>query len=126
MATLSILAEQHLYRFLEEHGNNRVKRELLDFWGAHPSAKFSRLAIYSAMDYPKRDMERALKDMLAEGIVDMHICRGLTLYSLTINEERCQPILELAALGRDQWLLMVRHMGERDEVTKCQCSIGSD
>jgi len=123
MATLSVLAEQHLYRFLEEHGNNRVKRELLDFWGAHPNAKFSRLAIYSAMDYPKRDMERALKDMLAEGIVDMHICGELTLYSLTINEEMRQPILELAALGRDRWLLMVRHVEERDEVTKCHVAV---
>jgi hypothetical protein len=42
METLTVSTEEYLYRFLEEHGRNRVKRELLDFWSRHPDAKFSR------------------------------------------------------------------------------------
>ena len=32
MAVPSVLNEESLYRFLEEHGNNRAKMGLLTFW----------------------------------------------------------------------------------------------
>ncbi|MBI3040346.1 MAG: hypothetical protein HYY80_01605, partial [Chloroflexi bacterium] len=58
MATPRVLNEMSLYRFLEEYGDNRVKRELVFFWGCHPNAKFARNAIYYALDCAKLEMDR--------------------------------------------------------------------
>jgi hypothetical protein len=101
METLTVSIQEGLYHFLEEHGNNRIKRELLDFWGRHPDARFSRYVICFALDCGKLEAERALKAMVDAGLVDNHENNGVTLYSLTKNEEKRRPVLELVALDWD-------------------------
>lgn len=120
MEAPNVLAEESLYRFLEKHSDNRVKRELLLFWGMHPNARFDRKAICYALDCSKLDTEGALRAMVEEGLLDKCISNDVTLYSLTKNEERRRPVLKLAAFGRDQWQLMLKRMDQRDMVTKCQ------
>lgn len=110
METLTVGTQEELYRFLEEHGNNRVKRELLNFWGRHPDARFSRYAICFALDCGKLEAEKALRAMVDAGLVDNHKNNGLTLYSLTKNEEKRRRVLELAAVGWDQWNIMIKRM----------------
>jgi hypothetical protein len=110
METLTVSTQEELYRFLEEHGNNRVKRELLEFWGLHPDAKFSRYAICFALDCGKLEADRALRDMVDAGLVDNHANNGLPLYSLTRNEEKRQPVLELAALSWNQWNILTKRI----------------
>ena len=112
--------EESLYRFLEEHGNNRVKRELLLFLGMHPYAKFSRSTICYAVDSNKLDMKMALRDMVEAKLLDTHIYNGVTLYSLTTNEDIRRLLLALAALGWDRWQLMLRRAEQIDKVAKCQ------
>jgi hypothetical protein len=113
METLSVSTEEELYHFLEEHGTNRVKRELLAFWGRHSDAKFSRRVICYALDCSKLEAEGALRAMVDAGLVDNHTNNGLTLYSLTENEERRRLVLELAALDWDQWNTMIKRMEQR-------------
>ncbi len=103
MEAPNVLTEESLYRFLEEHGDNRVKRELLLFWGMHPNARFDRKVICYALDYSKLDTEGALRAMVEEELLDKHICNGVTLYSLTRNEERRQQLLALSTFGWDRW-----------------------
>jgi len=110
METLTVTTQEELYHFLEEYGNNRVKRELLSFWGRHPEAKFSRYAICFALDCGKLEVEKALRAMVDGGLVDNHTNNGLTLYSLTKNEEKRRPVLELAALDWDQWNTMIKRI----------------
>ena len=105
MVALHDLTEESLYCFLREHGNSRVKRQLLLFWGMHPNAKFSMLALRCAVDCSRLDMKVALRSMIEEGLLDTHIYNDVSLYSLTKNEEKRQPVLELAALGWDRWRL---------------------
>lgn len=112
--------EESLYRFLEEHGNNRMKRELLLFWGMHPNAKFNRLIICYAVDSNKLDIKIVLGAMVEAGLLDTHIYNGETLYSLTTNEDRRRPLLALAALDWDRWQLMLRRMGEGDRAANFQ------
>jgi hypothetical protein len=107
---MTITIHNDLYRFLREHGNNRVKRELLLFWGMHPRAKFNKFTICYAIDSSKLDMTRALKDMIAEGLVETHAGNIEPLYSLTTDEERRRPVLELAAIGWDGYQLMLKRM----------------
>lgn len=120
METLTISTEENLYRFLEVHGNNRVKRELLTFLGMHPNAKFTRHVICYALDCGKLEVDRALKALVGAELVDTHVDNSLTLYSLTKNEEKHRPVLELAAMGWDQRRLMLRRIERRYKVVECQ------
>ena len=120
MATPSFLNEEFLSRFLQEHSDHRVKRELLLFWGMHPNAKFSRFAICYAVDSNKLDMKMALRDMVEAKLLDARIYNSVTLYSLTTNEDIRRLLLALAALGWDRWQLMLRRAEQIDKVAKCQ------
>lgn len=113
MITPYVLAEESLYHFLEEHGNNRVKRELIHFWGIHPNARFDRKGICYALDCSKLDAERALGAMVEEGLLNKHVAKGVTLYSLTTNQERRQPILALATLDWGRWQLMIKRVDRK-------------
>lgn len=124
MVTPNILNEESLYRLLEEHGDDRVKRGLLFFWGNHPNAKFARYAICHALDSSKLEMNRALRALVEAGLVDTHILNGVTLYSLTVNEERRRPVVELAALDWGQWRFMLKRIEQKDKVAKSQSVSG--
>jgi len=110
MVAPSILSEEQMLRFLEEYAGDRLKMELLAFWGRHPNARFSRGAISCALDCKKLNIDRALKDMVEVGLVDIYNCNGVPFYSLTVNEERRRPVMELACLGWGQLQLMIRRI----------------
>ena len=120
METLTVSTEESLYRFLEEYGRNREERELLAFWGMHPNARFTRYAICYGLDCNKQEANRALMALVEQGIIDTSSSNGLIFYSLTKNEEKRRPVVELAALGWDQWLAMLRRIENRERSTKCQ------
>ena len=86
MGSLNILNEESLYRFLEEHGDNRVKMRPLIFWGCHPNAKFARNAIGYALDSSKLEVDNALRVLVQAGLVDTHMHNDMTFYSLTTND----------------------------------------
>jgi DNA-binding IclR family transcriptional regulator len=113
------MTEEDLYHFLEEHGGNRVRGELLAFWGRHPNVKFGKSAICHALDYNKSDVERALKALAETGLVETHIYNEAMLYSLTTNEERRQLAVGLGALSWDRLQLMLRRMERSERVTNC-------
>lgn len=117
MEALNVLTEESLYRFLEQHGDSRVKRELLAFWGRHPNAKFSKRVLCYTLDCNKLDAERTLRAMVEAGLLDKHISNSVTLYSLTTNEDSRRPILALATLGWDRWQLMIKRVERRDKAS---------
>lgn len=119
MLAPDILSEEQLSRFLEEFAGDRLKVELLAFWGRHPNARFTVGAISCALDCRKLDTDKALKDMVEVGLVDTYTHNDVLFFSLTMNEERRPPVLELASLGWDRWQVMLRRIERRDEVAKC-------
>ena len=112
----STLNEASLYRFLEEHGDDQVKRELFFFWGCHPNAEFAGHIICYALDRGKLEMNRALRDLVKMGLVDTHSANGVNLYSLTTNEERRRPVLELVVLSWNQWNIMTKRIEQERRV----------
>jgi hypothetical protein len=110
MGTLTVSSEESLYQFLEEHGKSREERELLAFWGMHPNARFTRYAICYGLDCTKLEASRALMTMVVKGLIDTSSSNGSIFYSLTSEEEKRRPVLELADLGWDQWLAMLRRI----------------
>jgi len=77
----------------EENTDSRVSREFLVFWSMHPNAKFNKAAIRYALDFTKLEIEMALATLVETGLVDQHVSNGVTLYSLTTNEEKRKPII---------------------------------
>ena len=86
-----------------ERGTDRVKRELLLFWGTHSNARFDWPTICYALEGNGVELERALSGLVASGLVDVCVQNGQTFYSLTTNEERRRPIVELATPGHNWW-----------------------
>jgi hypothetical protein len=104
------LAKEELRRFLQRHGDNRTKRELLLFWGKHPNARFTKFALCYAVDCSGLQAEQSLKAHMEAGLVEEHTNeRGLTFYSLTTDEAKRQQVIELADFDWSQWNLMLRY-----------------
>jgi hypothetical protein len=99
MAAPNVSTREELLGFLEQYATDRLKTELLAFWGRHPKAKFSRSAIRCALDFGKLDVDRALEQLVETGLVDVCANSKMPLYSLTANEERRRLVLELASLS---------------------------
>ena len=73
--------------FLDTYGSTRAKQEVILFWALHPNTKFSRLAVLSAMERSRIEVERALTDMVKDGLLNVNSQNGLVTYSLTSNED---------------------------------------
>lgn len=100
MAAPHVSTEEEFLRFLGDCATDRLKRELLAFWGRHPNARFSRGVICCALDFARLDVDRALKQMVETGLVELWTQNDSTpLYSLTTDEEIRHLALEAASLG---------------------------
>jgi len=103
MTATHVRTAKKAHVFVEEDAEGRAKRELLIFWGMHPNAKFDKSAISYALGCTRTEIERALVGLLETGLVDQCVSNGVTLYSLTRNEEKRHPILTYATHGHDWW-----------------------
>ena len=72
------------------------------FWALHPNARFSRLAVLSAMECSRLDVEKALTSMSNDHLVDVRCENGLTTYSLTLDENIRQMVTSLGTLDWNQ------------------------
>ena len=109
MVLLNSTARIDLDVFLERYGDTRAKQEAILFWALHPNARFSRLAVLSAMECSKLDAERALAHMVNNELVNMRSDNGLTIYSLTPSENIRQMLAQFSALDWAQRQIMFAH-----------------
>ncbi|MCX6012445.1 MAG: hypothetical protein NTV30_03345 [Chloroflexi bacterium] len=76
----------HIDDFLNECKTNRLKSELLSFWGRHPNASFTWNAIYYAMDFSKSDVINTLDCFMERGVIETRMINEYMFYSLANNE----------------------------------------
>ncbi|HEY48823.1 MAG TPA: hypothetical protein G4O13_02100 [Dehalococcoidia bacterium] len=110
MATSSLF-NQELLQFCGEHARDRFSMELLAFWGRHPHGRFTVGAITCAMDAKRLSVERALRGLVAQGLVTASVQNDKTLYYLVDNEKIRQQIVELAELNWCGRRAMVENLG---------------
>lgn len=92
-----------LLQFARKHGNSMGRFLVLQFWGKHPETHFSLPCINGAVDGKKLDLKEAMGMLVEEGIVEEKTTtRGVTLYSLTCNPEKREPVMALARLDWEQ------------------------
>ena len=92
--------------------NNRCCLMLLRFFVAHPNGRFSKLAIVHAIDdnNSKTEVEKALRQMVDEGILMINIENDVSFYLLTREEPIRQSILEMAEFDWRHWQIVLDYI----------------
>ncbi|MCX7911389.1 MAG: hypothetical protein N2506_00265 [Dehalococcoidales bacterium] len=91
---------------------DRCSLALLRFFVAHPNGRFSKLAIINAIDYhiERPDIERALAQMVEEGILTLTVENSISFYTLTRNEPVRQIVMDLGEFGWRYWQLILEYV----------------
>ena len=79
-----------LSRFIEEQRNDYYAWQLIIFFSEHPYVRFNRLAIIHALtqDNGRRYIQKALDDLIEQGIIKASADSSLPLYSLAEDMRR--------------------------------------
>jgi hypothetical protein len=83
----------------EQRGQNRLKRDLMFFWGMHSVGKFDERTISYALDYGLPDVQKELQVLVESGVVEKEVENGVSVYCLTMNEAKRRSIVEWASPG---------------------------
>src|SRR3990172_4669586 len=86
-----------LANFLVQHATSASRLGVLLFWSRHPQTKFTIDGIDLAVETRKQDIKEGLEALVAEGVVSKEQTpTGVTLYSLTTEPQKREPVLTLA------------------------------
>ena len=109
MTIAAIAIQEKLRQFMgEEYADNQYcLLEILRFFGRHPSTRFSRLAIVHALSGGKSQIERVLAYLANKGLIKANIENDILFYQLTENNSLRSFVLEIAALDRHQWQIVL-------------------
>jgi hypothetical protein len=92
--------------------NNHCSLALLRFFVAHPNGRFSKLAIVHAIDdnSSKPEVEKALMQMVDEGLLMLNIENEMSFYLLTREESVRQSIMQMAEFDWRHWQLVLDYI----------------
>jgi hypothetical protein len=114
--TMTTITEINTRQSVSQFTNNMVYDRcclgLLRFFGAHPNSRFSKLAIFHAIDEngSRTKVEMALIQLINEGIIKIDIENDMRLYLLTKDEPVRQLVLDMAKLDWRQWQMVVEYI----------------
>ena len=113
MTVSDIAILEKLHQFIKEYADSYCCLELLRFFGRHPRARFSRLAVVNALNVNGRrpNIEKALKHLIDKGVLKIYIENNICLYSLTEDESLSSLASYLAKLDWHQWQRIVHDSG---------------
>ena len=79
-----------LSRFIEEQRNDYYAWQLILFFSEHPYVRFNRLAVIHALNQEngRRYIQKALDELIEQGIIKASTEGNLPLYSLAENMRR--------------------------------------
>jgi DNA-binding transcriptional ArsR family regulator len=75
---------------------------MMIFWGVHCHGRFDMPTICYALDSGSEDVEHELRSLADLGIVNREVEDGVTLYSLTRNEDKRRAIVERVSPGHTE------------------------
>lgn len=121
MFNAEITIPENLYQFAREYVEDHYCLKLLQFFGTHPYATFSKLAIVHALNASGERLyiERALDFLTAKEAIKTSVSNGFALYSLSDKEPLRKLALALSKLGCYQWQILISKPGDarRDAVS---------
>jgi len=100
-------------QYIKEFADNPYCLELIQFFGWHPGARYSLLAILHALSVngEKLGIEQALQRLVDKGIVRTYIENNTPLYYLTDAEPLQKAALEMTGMDWHRWQGMLRQTG---------------
>ncbi len=103
----SLYIEQLMKKFVR----NRSYLGLLRFFASYPGGRFSKLAIFHAIDDEcnRLEMSRALEEMVKGKILDVTVDNGNDYYMLAKEEVLRRLVLNMAVFERRDWQLILKH-----------------
>lgn len=107
---------------LEKHLTSRSRLDLLVFWGRYPGGWFDRAAIKPFTRASRREVEQALEELVAEGVIRCQRDGHVSYYALTEDVEVRGAVQELPRLTPNErrYLLHLsahQREGSREEHT---------
>jgi hypothetical protein len=101
---------ENLCQLIKDYGNDPYCLELIQFFGWHPSARFSCRAILHSLgvNCGRHYIEKALHQLVDKGVVTTYSENDILLYCLTDDKPLRQTILEITRLDWSQWQVMLR------------------
>ncbi len=100
--TRGIIISAELSHFIKENSDDYYTLQLMLFFADHPYTRFNELAIIHALnpECGRRGIQKALRELVAKGIIKTCVDSNMHLYSLLENARSL--ILELAGLDLGQ------------------------
>jgi len=101
----------YMGQLMRKFVSNRCCLGLLRFFAIHPNGRFSKLAIVHAIDEGGRlEVERALAQMVDEGIIKTVSENNISFYMLTKEEAMRRLVLNMALFDWRDWQLVLEHI----------------
>jgi hypothetical protein len=110
MATAQVTERGYLCQLIKEYNDDPYCLELIRFFGWHPNARFSGLAVLHALSVggERRYVEKALSQLVDKGMVKTYSENDIAFYCLTDDKALRQSVLDVARLDWSQWQVMLR------------------
>jgi hypothetical protein len=101
---------EFLCQLIKEYGDDPYCLELIQFFGSHPHARFSGLAILHALSVSGERLyvEKALRQLVDKGLVKTYSENNIAFYCLTDDDALRQAALDATRLDWSQWQVMLR------------------
>ena len=101
---------EFLCQLIKEYGDDPYCLELIQFFGWHPHARFSGLAILHALSVSGERLyvEKALRQLVDKGLVKTYSENNIAFYCLTDDDALRQAALDATQLDWSQWQVMLR------------------
>ncbi len=112
MTTSEITIAEKLIQFIGECTGGQYCLKLLRFFGEHPYARFSRLALAQLLDASsgRLNIEIVLRYLIDKGMVRKYLENNVHLYSLTEDGSLHGLALDMAKLSWREWQVVVRQI----------------
>ena len=110
MTTAESTSKQSLSQFIKNNECDHYCVELLRFFGAHPNARFSKLAVVHALSEngSKLYIEKSLRYLNDKGIVRVYTEDKVYFYALADDEPVHKMVSDLGKLDWRQWQLVLQ------------------
>jgi hypothetical protein len=100
-------------RLLGDGLTQRARFDLLVFWGRYPGGWYSHAAIGPITRFPRRAIDQALEELVAEGIVDAHPDASGAYYSVTTSPQMLDVIKQLGHLTPNERRALLSRIAPR-------------
>jgi len=107
-----VKSQSYMGQLMKKLIRNHCCLGLLGFFAAHPDGRFSKLAVIHALDENENRLkiEKALEQMLEEGIVKTVCEKGITYYMLTREEAMRKLVINMALFDWRDWQMVLEHI----------------